>query len=71
MYNEKTKSSIAVPEHANVAKAMAEEIISNWNPAEQNSILRLIKEVVAGKRQIEIEETEKRLEYLRGSLEEL
>ena len=71
MYNEKKESNISVPEHANLAKAMAEDIISNWNPQEQNSILRSIKDIVAGKRQIEIEETEKRLEYLRDSLKEL
>lgn len=71
MYNEKKGSIDAQPEHANVAKAMANEIISNWSPGEQNSILRTIRDLVANQRQIEIDETEKKLDYLRDSLNEL
>lgn len=71
MYNEKKESIDSQPEYAKVAKAMSKEIISGWAPEEQNSMIRIIRDLVANQRQIEIKETEEKLEYLRGSLNEL
>ena len=72
MYEEKMGSiSTKQAEHISVAEQMGKEIASNFNPEQQNEILRFIRNMVAERRQVEIEETEKRLAYLKETFQQL
>ncbi len=72
MYNEEVKS---IPtknaEHLSIAEKMGEEIASKFNPEQQNEMVRSIRCKVSERRQLEIEELEKRLAYLKEKFQEL
>lgn len=58
-------------EHISVAEQMGKEIVLNFNPGQQNDMLRCIRNMVLERRQLEIEETEKKLAYLKDTLQQL
>ncbi len=72
MYNEEVRS---IPrkeaEHLSIAEKMGEEIASKFNPDQQNEMLRFIRTIISDRRQLEIEELEKRLNHLKESFQEL
>ena len=51
-------------EHESVANDIGIHIC-NFNPEQQNEMLRTIRQIVAERRQMNIEETEKQLAYLK------
>lgn len=68
MYQEIQKEQ---EEHISVAQKMGIEIVSNFNPSQQNDMLQYIKNMVAERRQLEIEEAEKKLSYLKETFQQL
>jgi hypothetical protein len=72
MYEEKMEAiQPKQAEHISIAEQMAKEIAINFNPDQQNDMLRCIRNVVSERRQSEIEETEKQLAYLKDTLQKL
>ena len=72
MYEEKIGSiSTKQAEHISIAEQMGKEIASNFNPDQQNDMLRCIRNIVLERRQLEIEETEKKLAYLKDTFQQL
>jgi hypothetical protein len=59
-----------VSEYKLVANDMGNHIC-NFNPEQQNEMLRTIRQIVAGRRQMNIEETEKQLSYLKETYQDL
>ena len=57
-------------EHESVANDMGNHIC-NFTPEQQNEMLRIIRQIVARRRQIDIEETEKQLAYLKETFQNL
>jgi len=57
-------------EHESVANDMGNHIC-NFTPEQQNEMLRTIRQIVAGRRQMAIEETEKQLAYLKETFQNL
>lgn len=58
-------------EHIAIAMNMGNEIIKNFNPLQQNDMVRTIKQVIAENRLVLIETAEKDLAYLRDSFQNL
>ena len=71
MYEEEEIMPTKEADHISIAQQMAKEIASNFKPDQQNDMLRCIRNVVLEHRQLEIQETEKKLAYLKGALQEL
>ena len=57
-------------EHESVANDMGNHIC-NFTPEQQNEMLRTIRQIVAERRQMKIEETEKQLAYLKETFQNL
>jgi len=57
-------------EHESVANDMGHHIC-NFTPEQQNEMLRTIRQIVAERRQMDIEETEKQLAYLKETFQNL
>jgi len=57
-------------EHDSVANDMGNHIC-NFNPEQQNEMLRTIRQIVAERRHMNIEETEKQLAYLKETFQNL
>ena len=57
-------------EHQSVANDMG-NYICDFNPEQQNEMLRTIRQIVAEHRQLNIEETEKQLAYLKDTFQNL
>ncbi len=61
----------AKEQHVNIAEQMAKEIVLNYDPIQQNEIVRVIRQNVSEQRQLRIEEAEKQLCYLKDSFQSL
>jgi len=57
-------------EHDSIANDMGNHIC-NFSPEQQNEMLRTIRQIVAERRQMNIEETEKQLAYLKETFQNL
>jgi hypothetical protein len=57
-------------EHASVANDMGNHIC-NFSPEQQNEMLRTIRQIVAERRQVNIEEIEKQLAHLKETFQNL
>ena len=57
-------------EHESIANDMGNHIC-NFDPEQQNEMLRTIRQIVAERRQMNIEETEKQLAYLKETFQNL
>lgn len=69
--NYQVKESPANSEHNEVGSKMANDIIDNFNPEQQNEMIALIKEKIASSRSEQIEVTEKKIEGLKMSYKAL
>jgi len=58
------------PEYIEIAKKIAEQVME-FSQFEQNNLLKAIYSIVREKRVCDYEETQKRADYLKKSLEEL
>ena len=58
-------------EHLMIAEEMVSQIMSRFNPLEQNEVLGFIIENVARKRKDELKEAEKRFIYLKDCFSSL
>lgn len=67
---EKENCTQVQSEHQSMANDMGNRI-SEFEPSQQNEMLRTIKQIVAERRQLEIERTEKQLAYLKDTFQNL
>lgn len=58
------------PEHVKMAIEMS-QVLSNFNPEQQNEAVKIIYERIRGRRMEEIQEAEKRWEYLKQTFDRL
>lgn len=58
-------------QHVNIAEQMAKEIFLNYDPIQQNEMVRTIRKCVSEQRQIRIDEAEKNVAYLKDSFQSL
>jgi hypothetical protein len=59
------------PEHYAIAMDFANQMSERFNPVQLNEIVKIIKTRIAERREMEIEETAKKLAYLKETLENL
>jgi len=70
-YNDSCLQKQVQPEWILMAEEVANAIISKYEPAIQNETLSHIRVLVRSKREMEIEETEKKLSYLKETIQVL
>ena len=70
-YNDSCLQKQVQPEWIQMAEEMANAIISRFDPAIQNETLNHIRVLIKSNREREIEESEKRLTYLKDTIKVL
>lgn len=73
MYEEKimAKQPSTQPEHLSIAQQFSKEMMDRFNPEQINEILHHIKQMFKERREMEIAEAQKKLVYLKKTIEAL
>ena len=70
-YNDSCLRPQVEPEWMQMANEMANAIISRFDPSIQNETLNAIRVAIKANREMEINETEKKLSYLKDTIQAL
>jgi hypothetical protein len=78
MYKEKLEKKLLddnrptkQPEHLSIAQEFANQMIDSFNPEQVNEIMHHIRQMFIDHREMEIAETQKKLAYLKNTIEAL
>lgn len=68
--NSEKEQQLKMSEHEFIANEIADHIC-NFNPEQQNEMLKIIRQITTDRRRMKIEDAEKEAAYLRATLENL